>query len=431
MIPIVTSGVGARTPSPATSAALPPELADLVGDVAELALVDLDRLVARMDAAVIELVPAFGADAGSVASLSASNRANIARPLTVWARRETGPVPIEVPLEALDGARTVARRGIDFSAIFQGYRRGQNIALEHYLDCAIRVVPSGPLQQELLRALSRRTYEWVDHVVAQVLAVAQHEREAVLGSALARRAETIRLILDGSPIVADRASELLGYDLARRHTALVLWFPPTDEVHGALESAATVLARASGARPPLTLSAGPSVLWAWMGTDADPARDELRAVSDLIHPDIRVAVGPTRPGIAGFRSTHAAALAIQGLLSGRPGGAQPAFYDDLEVTALAAQDPERSAEFVRTTLGRLAADTPDAARLRETLRVFLDEAENAPRTAARLHTHRNTILKRVARATELLDRPPGARRLATELALELVHQIGPQLLTRT
>ena len=97
---------------------------------------------------------------------------------------------------------------------------------------------------------------------------------------------------------------------------------------------------------------------------------------------------------------------------------------------LTAHDAERAAEFVAATLGPLAAETPSAARLRETLRVFLDEAENAPRAAARLHTHRNTVLQRVARATELLGHRPGERRLAVELALELCHQLGPRVLSR-
>jgi DNA-binding PucR family transcriptional regulator len=61
--------------------------------------------------------------------------------------------------------------------------------------------------------------------------------------------------------------------------------------------------------------------------------------------------------------------------------------------------------------------------LRETLRVFLEVAENAPRAAERLHTHRNTVLQRVARATELLGYPPGERRLAVELALELRRRL--------
>ena len=95
---------------------------------------------------------------------------------------------------------------------------------------------------------------------------------------------------------------------------------------------------------------------------------------------------------------------------------------DLDV---AAHDPRRAAEFVAATLGPLAADDPAAARLRETLRVYLEEADNAPRAAARLYTHRNTVLKRIARATELLGYPPRERRLAVELALELRRHLQP------
>jgi DNA-binding PucR family transcriptional regulator len=282
---------------------------------------------------------------------------------------------------------------------------------------------------ELLEVASARMFEYVDHVVAGVIAAAQREREEVLGGALARRAETIRLILDGAAIDAARAGERLGYDLRQRHTALVLWTPPHGDVQGALESAAAMLARAAGTRPPLTLSVGPSTLWAWLGSSSEPTLDTLSEAMSQAQNHIRVAVGPTRQGITGFRRSHEAAVSIQSLLAGHPGGARVALFRDLEVTALAAQSADRAAEFVAATLGPLAEDTPAAARLRDTLRVFLDEADNAPRAATRLHTHRNTVLQRVARATELLGYQPGERRLAMELALELAHQLGPRVLT--
>jgi DNA-binding PucR family transcriptional regulator len=410
---------------------LSPEIAELMGDVAESMLADLDDLVAEMDAAELELAPTLGADAAIVADMSASNRANAVRLLTTFVRRDAKPAPIDVPPEALDIARTVARRGIDLEVIFQSYRRGQNVALRRFLAHATRVVSSGPLLVQLLEVSSQRMFEYVDHVIASVITAAQREREELLGGAPARRAETIRLILDGAPIDRRRAGERLGYEFARRHTALVLWTQPPGEQHGALESTATTLARAAGARPPLTLSVGTSALWAWLGTDAEPALDAMRSAIGDAPPNIRVAVGPTRTGISGFRRSHDAALTIQNLLVGHPGGARLAFYHDLEVTALAAQNHGRAAEFVATTLGPLAVDTPDAARLRETLRVFLDEAENAPRAATRLHTHRNTVLQRIARATEVLGHQPGERRLAIELALELAHQLGPPVLTST
>src|SRR5262249_47181850 len=116
--------------------------------------------------------------------------------------------------------------------------------------------------------------------------------------------------------------------------------------------------------------------------------------------------------------------------AGHASGERLTLYRELEVIALAAQDQDRAAEFVAATLGPLATDDPSASRLRDTLRVFLDEADNAPRAATRLHTHRNTVLQRVGRATELLGHRPGERRLQLMLALDLAHHLGPRVLAR-
>src|ERR1700752_411472 len=102
----------------------------------------------------------------------------------------------------------------------------------------------------VVEASSQQIFEYVDRAIGQVLAAAQREREELLGGALARRTEAIRLILDGAPIDRHRASERIGYDPARRPPALVLWAEPAGEVQGALESAATMLASAAGTRRP-------------------------------------------------------------------------------------------------------------------------------------------------------------------------------------
>jgi DNA-binding PucR family transcriptional regulator len=407
-----------------------PTVVDQLGATAELMLADLDRVCAEMDAAVAQAAPVLTSDPLLEAELSASERANLRRFLTAVGRRDGRPLPADVPPEALDIARTVVRRGIDVEVLFHGYRRAHSVVWRNWLGYAAQAVSPGPALVEMLEVSSQLMFDYVDQVLARVLSGVQREREEVLGGALARRTETVRLILDGAPIDARQASERLGYDLGRRHTALVLWSESPSDVQGALESAATVLSQAAGAQRPLTVPAGTSVLWAWIGSDTDLSTDALREAIAQVPPTTRAAVGPTRRGISGFRRTHAAALAIQRLLARHPGGDRLAIHSDLEVTALTAQDAERAAEFVAATLGPLAAETPSAARLRETLRVFLDEAENAPRAAARLHTHRNTVLQRVARATELLGHRPGERRLAVELALELCHQLGPRVLSR-
>ncbi|BCI90650.1 hypothetical protein NIIDMKKI_58560 [Mycobacterium kansasii] len=337
---------------------MPPAVVELVGEVADLMLNDIDHLVAEMDAAVVEIAPVMGADAAIAAEMSASNRANAVRLLTALARRDGRGAPADVPPEALDVVRTVVRRGIDLDVIFQAYRRGQNVAWQRFMVYAAQVVAPGPELVALLEVTSQLMFSYVDQVIGRVIADAQHEREELLGGAMARRTETVRLILDGAPIDRRRASERLGYELDRRHTALVLWAEPRGEIQGVLESAATLLARAARARPPLTLPSGTATLWAWLGTNATPAMDALRDAIRSADPTVRVAVGPTQPGITGFRRSHAAALVIQRLLGGHPGGERIAFHRDLEVTALAAQNQDQAAEFVATTLGPLAADTP-------------------------------------------------------------------------
>ena len=257
------------------------------------------------------------------------------------------------------------------------------------------------------------------------MAEAQREREEVIGGALARRTETIRLILDGAPIDPIAASRRLGYELDRWHTAVVVWAESAVAPHGALESAAVLLAQAAGSQRPLTLPAGTTTLWAWIGMPGEPAIEDLRSAVARSPEDVRAAVGPTRRGIEGFRATHEAALTVHRLLLGNPASGRFGSYRELEVTALAAHDPRAASEFIAATLGPLAEDSPGAARLRETLRVYLEEADNAPRAAARLYTHRNTVLKRIARATELLGYGPGERRLAVELALELRRHLPP------
>src|ERR1700758_1322241 len=401
-----------------TAAARSARTDDLLSGVGYRVALDADETVAAMDAAVIEVVPEFGAAAAIAAEITATNRGNLMRFLAV-ARKAQSPLSDAVAPEALDAARTVVRRGIDLDRIYEGYRRGQQVGLERWLACAYEIVEPGPELIAVTELSLSLAFRFVDQTLGRMLAEAQREREEVIGGALARRTETIRLILDGAPVDPTGASRRLGYELDRRHTAVVLWTESDVAPHGALESAAVLLAQAAGSQRPLTLPAGTTTLWAWIGMPGEPAIEDLRSAVARSPEDVRAAVGPTRRGIEGFRATHEAALTVHRLLLGNPASGRFGSYRELEVTALAAHDPRAASEFIASTLGPLAEDSPGAARLREPLRVYLEEADNAPRAAARLYTHRNTVLKRIARATEMLGYAPGERRLRVELALAL------------
>lgn len=403
-----------------------PRLVDLIARIAQDVRSTEDEIVREMVAAATGLVPILGADVVIAGELEASCRANMRRFLAA-ASQVADPHPGKVPAEALDIARTLVRRGVDLDAIFQGYRAGQQVGWQRWLEAASRVVGPGPDLARVLEASLAVLFRYVDDALRDVLAEAQREREAVLGGALARRVETVRLILDHAPLEESTASARLGYDLSRLHTAIVLW----DEVpvaQGVLESCAGVLATAVGARRPLALVAGASALWLWLGTERPPEMLVVRRALEESRSNLRAAVGPTEGGIEGFRRSHEAAVEAHRIISGNSEGDRFATYAELEVTSLVAADERRAAAFVGSILGPLARDEPNAARLRTSLRVFLEEADNAPQAAARLHVHRNTVLQRVARATELLGFRPADRRLAVSFALELAHRLGSAVL---
>jgi hypothetical protein len=92
--------------------------------------------------------------------------------------------------------------------------------------------------------------------------------------------------------------------------------------------------------------------------------------------------------------------------------------------AMAHEDPDAIADFMRRELGGLLADDPTTRRIRESVLVWLREGGSSTRAAARLHTHKNTVRYRLQRAEELLGHPPGEDRLGLELALTLIERIG-------
>ena len=84
--------------------------------------------------------------------------------------------------------------------------------------------------------------------------------------------------------------------------------------------------------------------------------------------------------------------------------------------------------WVAETLGALADGDQHTARLRDTLRVFLQENGSYKTTAERLTLHKNTVQYRVRKAEEGLGRPIGPDRLNLELALLASQWLGAAVL---
>lgn len=395
-----------------------PHVAKLIRTAAEHLLANPAEVFAAVDAAVLTDQPGRAEDPEVVGAIRASNRANMAHWALANIRDPGRPVPPNLGPDVLDIAREVVRRGFD-DTMLTDYRTGQDAAWRHWMGTAFGLADDS----EQLRAMLDITYRSISAFIDETLAVIHQEmareRAQIVAGSHTERLEVVRLILDGAPITAKRASARLRYELARGHTALVLWSDESEPPRqGVLERVAESATRVAGGHQALLLPPTPALLWAWIPNAADAGR----ITTELTPPaGVRIAIGTTADGIDGFRHSHLDALTTQRLMR-RITNARPiASYLDVQLVALAARDEDRATQFVTRTLGTLAHADPE---LRETLRVYIRAQFSAAEAARQLYTHRNTVLNRVNRAAELLPVPLADNGLEVGLALELLYWLG-------
>lgn len=322
--------------------------------------------------------------------------------------------------EQLRLTRTLRRRGMTLDRLVLSYRAGENVFWRSWLALLAARAESKDDLLQALQVSSGDLHTYLDRSLEAVMREYEADRERRAGRALARRMALVQRILRGDLIDAVEASDLLGYDLRRRHTGLVIWGDP--EGDAAREAAASEIATAVNAEAMLLLPAGDTSLWLWL---ADVEDGQLTAgVANVEHSRSRAAAGRSCPGADGFRETHRQALRAQGVAAQMPDPPALTLYRDVEIAALLSGDRQALREFVAAHLGPLGARTAAAARLRETLTVYLEDGANATRAAERLNTHKNTVRYRVQRAEETLGRPVTEDRLGLELALRVVQILG-------
>lgn len=410
----MTPGALSRAWEPPT-----PGLAELLKKAVLVLLDEAEELLSAIDAAsfevnreLLDLAP------GLTDPLRAAGRSNV----MVWAmanlRKPGLPVPANLSPENLDFAREVVRHGFD-ETILSGFRTGQNLAMRAATDVAFRVTDDHRALHELLALISQSIFAYVEDTLEGITATIRADRAQLRDAASAARAEAVALILEGAPISERRASQLLGYDVERAHTAVVVWSDDTP-ADGALEAVTNDLARAAGATRPLTLPVGQSTVWCWLSGGASEPGIRLHPTGDLR--SVRVALGRPGKGIAGFRRSHLEAAATQRLARRLPLRSHLTSYDEVEVVALATANEDQAREFVAHTLGPLATAAPE---VRDTLRTYLRQECNLTRTAQIAFAHRNTVSTRLDRARDLLPGELTDRTLEVSLALEIARIIGP------
>lgn len=325
-------------------------------------------------------------------------------------------VPPNIESDALAVARDLVRRGMDLHGI-DSYRKGLDAAWTLWMRLCFELTDDAAELRDLLSVTWASMSTYVDDTIDAITIRMASERDQLTTGTNADRLAAVSLILEGAPIARARAEQQLGYRLTGPHTAAVIW---TSGDASDLDAAAHALARHAGTPRPLTVVASASALWLWLpGTVVVNSGDLAHDLAD--HPDVRVTIGRPGADLDGFRRSHLDAGTAQRLLTRLRSRRRVARYDDIALISLVTSDTGKADEFVRDTLGELLTADQDT---RDTVAAYVVEQFNTSRTAERLYTHRNTVIRRLTRADELLPRPLAENPTGVAVALDVLRWLG-------
>jgi DNA-binding PucR family transcriptional regulator len=345
---------------------------------------------------------------------------------------------VEAPTAALEYARRLAQHGVPLHALVRAYRLGQH-RMNELVFAEVRTIDvPEPTRYAVLEAMTATLFEYIDWITQQVIVVYEDERERWLEDQNSLRAVRVRDVLAApKPVDVDAATTTIRYPLRWHHLAVMMWYPDTGtdaDAIARLQRFLRELGQATGAAAtPLFVAADRTCAWGWLPyRTATPAVEaEVRRFTARKRDAPDIAIGTMRSGVAGFRQSHReaerarrVALIAQGAEPTLICASDPGF----SVAALLGADVTDTRAWVAGTLGALAADTDNDARLRETLRVFLGFGSSYKQAAEELNLHFNTVKYRVGRAIARRGRSIGSDRLDVELALLTCHWYGAAVL---
>ena len=409
---------------------------------------DAARLVEEVAGALVERSPEISADVVAhllrempelrtgerdIGLLAAGVQQNVATLLHAL-EHDIDRGAIEAPAAAAAYGRRLAQRGTPVVALERAYRISHGDILEHC--CAQLAEGDADAAVTACAAvrMTRATFAYADRVAAQVIEAYEAERHLWGNGRAAERSERVTALLAGEDIDVEATELALGYRLRRRHVGLVAW---VDEAgNGATELALLdrvvrrVAERAGAAGAPLFVPRDATSAWAWVPLASGQALPEggLELSAQDVEERAHIVVGDPEDNVDGFGRTHRQALRVEAVaLAAGATRRRVTAFADIRPVALMSADLDGTREWVRETLGPLAADTVQNARLRETVRIYLS-AGGYTAAAARLIVHTNTVHYRVQKAEEVRGRPVAYDRLEVELALLACHWLGAAVL---
>lgn len=384
----------------------PGSVTEVTRGLAEASLADVDTLTDRLVSAIFTDNPEW-TDYGSVPreDLREGCRNYLIRVLESLSGQYTGTDDV---VEAI--ARHRADQGVPLEVMLRTFRLGGRIVWEALL---ARAKTAG-VDPDVVPAAGTATWTVIDELSSVLSSAYRDSEQERVRHDEQRRNALIEDLLDrraGDVGYASRVARELDLPVGGGYLVVVTDVRP---------DGAPALAS-----PRNTLNGlGFRSLWhSKVDTRVGVVALEQRAAADVIsrlRPLVRgrSAASSAVPGLADVGAAYAEAVTALSLVPA--GSAELAWLDEHLAEALLVRSPDLAQRLVERNLaGVLARPAREREVLLETLMVWLNEDRSTVNTAARLHCHRNTVLNRLHRITELAGRSLHGRSAYVELSLAL------------
>lgn len=371
--------------------------------------------------------PSFADDTQFLARLRSSISANAFALRSVIA----GDLEIEdvYLTEVLDLAAIQAQLRVPQMAIQRSYRVSFYTMLEawtEHIAAHARIAGIAPSEAAAgQKLLTQTVLSYQDFVAHQVAQAHTRDYELLTQSRAHMRRSMVRDILrDKDAVLSASDSAILAYDLTNHHLAVLL--PSTPETK-ASQLAARIRA-ASNCQGTFVYPTTLTTTVVWFGRIdgwTDRAIDALRAI--LESDGVVASIGEPRRGIEGFRTSLQEAESAERVREawGPEMGSPCIRFADVALETLVMQNPQLAQDFVLRELGALSQDTPEAARLRETIEASGRLGSHVA-TAEFLQLHEHTVRNRLQKVETQLGHPLAERTTEVQVAVRLARLIRPE-----
>ena len=408
---------------PDTPVCRPDTIAALVSQVGEGAAQWAIALGRRIAERTIRRFPEFGGGPGTVATLRLGTEQS-----AIYMVRSLDAGHLVYRTDSPESrvmARDYVQRRVPMERIWHGMRSGHAWLTEELM-AACRELTDRQQSPDELEYVSQILFEFVIIFAAEVGELYGVENAEWTSSAEFTRDETIRAILDEDAIDPDYASHVLGYSLSQYHVCCIVSAPEDADLSSRrLSTVASGTLRALGANTNLVVPVSAGTVHAWGGADRrlPPAEaDEIAAETATSGETIAVGLGGRGPD--GFRSAFRQATRTASTIAMMHQVPTRAMtHNQLSLLGLLLENPDEALNFAERELGGLAARSPQAEALRETVLAYM-ECRHSPRAAAeKLYVAKNTVIYRVKKAEELLERGLDERPAETWAALMITQAL--------